>query len=468
MSPVRVDRRAAFFLIVLACGAYANLFAGTFQFDDYNVILREASAQSVSAWWASQPGIRPLLKLTYALNNTVLAHDRDTGLALFHVVNLLLHLGNALLVYFVLVRLTHDNDIVFRDQRLAAFLAAAVFALHPAQTEAVTYVSGRSTALAALFGLLSLLLWLRGVERGDRADLHLRSPLAFAVALLCKEYVVVLPLALVLAARLQTFRPRWIRWSLRASIVHWLVAAAALAAAAAVPRYRELLAASLDARGIAENLWLQAQAIGWLAGQLVRPDRLNADPALATTVTFDAASIATVAAVLLVLAAGLVALRLRPVLAFSVLWFFAWLLPTNSVLPRLDLVNDRQLYVALIGPAFGAARLLLRFTPRIVHWPLVPLIALGLAWMTHERNTVYENEVVFWADVARKSPANARAFANLGYALALECRRAEAEEALTIALRLDPALVQPAINLQRLREGDPAAACPPATATLHR
>jgi hypothetical protein len=454
VSPIRVDRRAVLLLIVAACAAYANSFAGAFQFDDFNVILREATAQSVPAWWDSQPGIRPLLKLSYALNNSVLALDRETGLGLFHLVNLLLHLGNAVLVYFVLVRLTHRADVVFRDQRLAAFLAAAVFALHPAQTEAVTYLSGRSTALAAFFALLSILLWMRGAETGDRRDLYVRSPLALAAGLLCKEYVVVVPVALLLVARLQTHQPHWLRTAARESAVHWALVLVALLAALAVPRYRELLAASLDARSVADNLVLQAQGIVWQAGQLVRFDRLNADPMLSTAVVFDAATLGAVAAVLVALAVGLVALRYRPVLAFSILWFFVWLAPTNSVLPRLDLVNDRQLYVALIGPAFGAARLLLRLTPRVVQWPLVPLIVLGLAYATHVRNQVYANEVTFWADVARKSPHNARAFSNLGHAFALECRKADAEEAFKVALALDPQLYQAAVNLTRLRAGE--------------
>ena len=83
------DRRAAFWLVAVLCAAYASSFAGGFQFDDYNVIVREAGAQSPAAWWASQPGIRPLLKLSYALNRA-----SPFGLAGFHAVNLLIHAGN--------------------------------------------------------------------------------------------------------------------------------------------------------------------------------------------------------------------------------------------------------------------------------------------------------------------------------------------------------------------------------------
>lgn len=448
MPPSRVDRSAAIVLFIAVCAAYFNSFAGDYQFDDYNVIVRDASVVSFGGWLQAQPSIRPLLKLTYTLNNV-----SGLGLYGFHVVNLLIHLAASLLVYAVLRRLTHDDDVVFRDQRLAAFLAALVFALHPAQTEAVTYLSGRSTSLAAMFALLSALLWLRGREYEDPRDLYLRSPFAFLLALLCKEYVVVLPLALLLAARLQAGRLRWLRSALRESAAHWLVLAVAVAAALAVPRYRELALASLDARDIGINLLTQAHAIAYLAGQLVRIDRLNPDPGLPVVATLDASGTVIVVAVIATLVVGLLALRRHPVLAFSILWFFLWLAPTNSFIPRLDVANDRQLYVALIGPAFGTARVLLRLLPRVLQWALVPLLVAGLAYATWQRNSVYVDEIAFWRDVAEKSPHNARAFANLGNALALACRTMEAERALSMAFELDPNATQPVINLALLRAG---------------
>jgi hypothetical protein len=448
VPPSRVDRSAALVLFFAVCAAYFSSFAGDYQFDDYNVIVNDTSVASLLGWWQAQPSIRPLLKLSYTLNNV-----SGLGLYGFHVVNLLIHLVNSLLVYAVLRRLTHDDDIVFRDQRLAAFVAALVFALHPAQTEAVTYLSGRSTSLAAMFALLSMLLWLRGREYEDKRDLYLRSPFVFLLALLCKEYVAVLPLAFLLAARLQSGRMKWLRFALRESAVHWLVLIAAVGAALAVPRYRTLALASFDARDIATNLLTQAHAVVYLAGQLVRFDRLNADPALPVVAALDASAIAVAGAVLATLVLGLLALRRYPVLGFSILWFFLWLAPTNSFIPRLDVANDRQLYLALIGPALGVARFVLRLSPRVIQWALVPVLIAGLAFATWKRNEVYVDEIAFWRNVAEQSPHNPRAFANLGHALALECRIDDAERALSVAFELDPTATQPVINLALLRAG---------------
>jgi hypothetical protein len=81
------------------------------------------------------------------------------------------------------------------------------------------------------------------------------------------------------------------------------------------------------------------------------------------------------------------------------------------------------------------------------------MLALGLALATFHRSQVYSDEVSFWRDVAEKSPHNARAFSNLGYALAMACRTDDAERTLRIAFELDPASTQPVINLTLLRAG---------------
>ena len=123
---------------------------GPFQFDDWNVIVDQPAVHSLSAWWASMPGIRPLLKLSYALNWQFLP-----GAAGFHAVNVLLHAANVGLVWRLL---TSWPGLEPR----AAFWAALIFALHPVQTEAVTYISGRSMALMALFWLGGALSWQSG------------------------------------------------------------------------------------------------------------------------------------------------------------------------------------------------------------------------------------------------------------------------------------------------------------------
>ena len=461
-------------LCVAVLAAYANALGASFQFDDWAVIVDEPRVASLSAFWASMPGIRPLLKLSYALGN-----EAGFGAVGFHAVNVAIHLGAALLVFALLRRLLRTDaapGAAWREE-LGPLAGALVFALHPAQTEAVTYVSGRSTSLAALFALASAFCWLRArAGEGGRAA-PILSPLFFALALATKEYVVVLPLALLLLDRVDLAvraRPRRRLGALRALAPHLALLAGALVLAALGDTYRRFAATSLALRGPLDNLAAQLGGLGHLARNIVFWRGLNADPALPT----PGWSWGRIAAALLLaafVALALLALKKRPRSAFAPLWFLLWLAPTNSFLARLDVVNDRQLYLPLfavaylvglatqralaragspatIGVGVAAPRVLRAAAPRVLLAAAAALI-VALGWGVHQRNLVYADEVVFWRDVAAKSPANGRAVNNLGYALALAGRAAEAEAAFRAALALDPNDVAAAVNLRLLREG---------------
>ncbi len=451
-----------------------------FQFDDYNVIVDQPAVQSLSAWWRSMPGIRPLLKLSYALNWALSPEP-----AAFRQVNIGLHGMNALMVWLLLSELARQRAL----PAIVPLLAAALFAVHPIQTEAVTYVCGRSVSLMAFFYLLSVLAWLHATRTG-RTGLKLLSVLAFLGAFLSKETAIILPAALWLVSRLTTEVPARRpaspsvpmalapRTSVRSvlSAYRWplAVAAGALVFLLALPAYRDFLSISLAQRTPLDNLALQVDAIFTLTGNLLLPARMNADPGWSTTAQWDV--LLAVRAMLLALLIGLAAwaFRQRSFAGFCVLWFFLHLAPTNSVLPRLDVVNDRQLYLAAIGAFAGFALIIWR----TAHWlgsrlrtqpalaclgPTLLAALLGATmagwagWQTVKRNQVYRDEMSFWQDVTAKSPQNARAFNNLGYAYQLAGRPQEARAAYRRALALAPSLPQARWNLEVLPlEGMPA------------
>jgi hypothetical protein len=239
-----------------------------------------------------------------------------------------------------------------------------------------------------------------------------------------------------------------------------LVAAALVAAVVFLP-YDYLLRTSLATRSPLENLVAQVPAIGWLFGQLVRWDRLNADPALAPLTTLGPGTALGAGVLVTIVVLALWNLRRRPALAFGVLWTCVWLAPTNSLLARLDLVNERQWYLAIAGPAWllglALGRVLEFAAPvRRARAAALALLVLGAALVagTLDRNRVYATEVTFWIDVLAKSPHNARAENNLGIAHAYACEPAAAAEAFARAMRLAPEDPLPAINRELLLRGE--------------
>jgi hypothetical protein len=430
-------------VLAAAVLVYLNGLPGAFQFDDYNVIVDNPAVHSWGGWLASMPGIRPLLKLSY-----VLSWSHGGGAAGFRALNLLCHALNGLLVHALAVRWAAALGPRWAAPGTIGLAAALCFVLHPANTEAVTYVSGRSVSLMSCFYLGSLLTALRGWER-DTPWLSLAaSPALFLGALLTKETAWTLPLALWLW---EATRPEagW-RRGLRRSASHWMVLLLAAPAMLAVPGYRRLLEVSLSTRTLAENLLTQIDGQWYLLSTPLLRLGMNIDPDLPVHTALNAGLALKGAALLLLLALGAVLAIRRPGLGLGVLWFFLHLLPTNAVLPRLDVANDRQLYLAMIGPSVVLASVLCAIQGRRLRLAAIAVFLLALGGATAARNLEYRSEVALWESTVRQSPQKARAWNNLGYAYQLAGETEAAGRAYQKALRLEPDHPRARANLEAL------------------
>ena len=434
--------------VLLLAGAvavvYLNSFRGVFQFDDYNVIVDSAGVHSWGAFLAGLPGgIRPLLKFTYTLNWT-----SGLGLFGFHLVNVTLHAANAVMLFFLAARIGAPSA-----SRFAALLPALLFAVHPVQTEAVTYISGRSVSLMAFFYLGSLLVYLRGRERESRLLLHAASPILFLLAVASKEVALTLPFALVLCEAARRERKGW-KEALRAQAVHWTLLCSLAVLFLAHSGYGRLLEACFDIRGAASNLLTQLHGIAYLLSRLVRPHDLNIDPDLPVFSGWAHVQLPEALLLAALLAAGFFGLSKRSPAGFGILWFFLHLVPTNSFIPRLDVANERQLYLASWGLfavlATGADLLRERWGARRIT-AVVAVLVIALGALTVSRNAVYRSEIALWEDTVRKSPGKARVWNNLGYAYDQAGRLRDAEAAYLQALAIDPGYALARGNLKGLR-----------------
>ena len=162
--------------------------------DDLTAILALIQQQGLSAVWFSSEAFNywPMTWSSYWIEHQLLGNDPATGLpdpASYHVVNVLLHAAASLLLWRVLLRLEIPG----------AWLAAAVFAVHPVNVESVAWITQRKNVLAMVFYLLALCQFLE-FERSNRPLRLVAAVAAFLLAMLSKGAVVALPLVLLLLA----------------------------------------------------------------------------------------------------------------------------------------------------------------------------------------------------------------------------------------------------------------------------
>ena len=438
--------RAFGWLLLAACLAYANALGTPFQFDDYKVIVHFPGVQGWDAWREGLAhGIRPLLKASYTLDWTL-----GLGATGFHLTNLFIHLLNGWLVY----RLTQHYCARHTEwpAELPLFVAL-LFVLHPAHSEAVSYLSGRSASLMTMFYLLGLLAYTRGRKQASALHLHLLTPLCFAAALLCKETAVTFPFALLLWERFALdARPD----KLRAQGATWAVLLIAALLFLFSEVFQSHMARSAQFNTLGGNLATQANGMLWLLGQWLLPLWLNIDPDLPLYRNASEAPLALLGALALAVAAWRLR-QPRPWLAFALGWALLQLLPLYVLLPRLDIANERQLY--LVGWPLAMAlciELSAHLNTRAARTGMMALL-LGAGLLTVQRNIDYRSEIALWQTTAQLSPNKARVHNNLGYAWLLAGRNDEARREFQRTLQLDPHHTEAAGNLRRLENTTPGA-----------
>lgn len=445
---IAASNRQIICLMILTAVVYANAFSGSFQFDDFSAISENPHLGS----WRTFVGhldhmVRPVLYATFLADRTLFGGN-ETG---YHILNWLLHLGCGILMYLVL---THG---VTEQERHVPFWTAAFFLVHPLQTETVTYISGRATGLMAFFYLSAFALYLKATEPrvdGPTQRLYLIAALVlFALALGSKETAVTFPLALLLWD--MTIR-RLTGAALRRSFMFrhapfWLLL---LAVAAAWifwhPRYLALARFSLEIRPLTENLLSEVHALSYSLRLLFSPWEQNFDHDLPVFHSVFQWPLPLDLVILGGLAtAALLTLRRVPLFSFGIGWFFLQLIPT-SIIPRNDLLSERNLYLASIGLLLAIVISASHLARRPVGVPPLPKIArigtAALAWllistlalMTIQRNGLYRDPVLLWSDAIEKSPRKARPHNNLGHAYALRGDWDNAIEEFRTAARLDP------------------------------
>jgi protein O-mannosyl-transferase len=433
-APVVEKRKAAYwpyglgFAIALAAAfeVYGPSLNGPFLFDDQYLPFNQPGFlfDSLRAWTA---GVRPLLMLTYWVNYQL------SGLQTFsyHAFNVLFHAVVSVLVFFVVRKILEFAQTERARRDVLAAFAAALFLLHPANSESVGYVASRSEDLSVLFflGAFALFLYRRSAEiTWTRAALVL---VVFGAAVLSKEHTVVFPGLLLLTDYFWNppFSFAGIRrnWKLYLPVT----IAAMLAAAGLVRLLRNAPSAGFRVKDFkwyqyffteCRAFWLYIRLFLFPAGL-----RIDYDYPVSHTILEHGAVVGLIA-ILLAAGAAFYYRRRYPLASYGFFAFVLLMSPTSSFVPIADPVAERRLYLSMIGLLLIMTEFLRRVDVRQSKWMAAlagVLLIAGIA--TYNRNFVWSDKVALWEDTVAKSPGKSRVEFHLAQAY---YERGECDKAL--------------------------------------
>jgi len=435
-----------------ACTAYITSFFGTFHFDDFGNVADYGPSSSWSLWWHSvATGRRALLKLTYVMN-----WQSGAGLAGFHCVNLAVHCGVVVLVYYLAVLAKNSKTISAPKGAAfdwgAPFLAAVLFAVHPIHSEAVTYISGRSSSLMALFYCAALICYVVGTRTRSRAYLWFYSPLLFVAACLVKETAITFPLAILVWER--CFGQASLKTVLKQQWVHWLVLGVFSMAALAHPAYFALLATTAGSHGFLASIHANTMGLVELVSKLVMVNQLSIDPDPLLLGYSLVGAWAECSVVVALVAAAMVYAKKLPRVSFACGWVMLQIFVVYSVFSRSAVLNERHMYLADAGLflVFGAGLedAYQKFLPHKTRKIVIAVIIGICIILTNVRSLDYRSSIALWESTVKVSPKNSRAWNNLGLAFERKHLFYDAKNAYLKAIAVDSANGVAAINLQRV------------------
>lgn len=409
---------------------------------------------------------QPLSWLTLGLDYVIWGMN-PTG---YHLTNLLLHVANALLMYWLalrLLRLGTAHESSDTTLRLGAACAALVFSLHPLRVESVAWITERRDVLSGFFFLGTILAYLRFNEfRTDRRRWYALSLASYACSLLSKATGVSLPILLVVLDLYPLRRATVLGENSRAMWRPLLIekvpyAALALTAAVVAPIAQATAGAlvPLQSRGIPVRLLQATYGVGFYIWKTLIP--VNLSPFYRFPSNSDLLwRGALVSGCAVVVISGITMRTLRRYPALLAVWFsyLVMLLPVLGLIPAGDqIAADRYTYLPCLALALAAGAGFAHINARVgAGGRRMMLLISGGAFMalsalTWKQIGAWRTSTSLWSHTLSIDPDSYLAHTNLGIALEENGSRDEAASHYTKAIENNPSYARAYENFGNLR-----------------
>jgi hypothetical protein len=351
----------------VALFAYSNTFSVPFQFDDRPNIIDNPNVQLKAFTWDQ---LERLITSTYGVSIRVFSYFTLAlnyyfgGFEVFgyHLVNFLVHVAAGILLYwFVLLTLNLPSlkekygSISYR----AALFTGLIFISHPVQTQSVTYIVQRMTSMAAMFYLLSLVLYIKGrISTGNRRLFYYGGMvLSYLLGVFTKENAAILPVFIALYEfyffQKLDLTPKGKKVLI--TLLAGLLLLGIFGFAIWGQRYIDVTREGYQYRTftMSERVLTQARVVLYYVSLLIypHPSRLNLDYdfPVSRTILDPPTTLISILIIFGLIGYSIWTARKRPVLSFFILWYFGNLVIESSIFP-LEMVFEHRLYLPAVGP----------------------------------------------------------------------------------------------------------------------
>ncbi len=424
------DLLAIGLIVILGLIIYSNAFNCSFHLDDGLSIVDNASIRDLSnidRIWSAGP-TRFTTYYTFALNY----HFGALDVWGYHLVNLIIHLVNACLIYFLTMLLFSSSALkdkeIAKNKKWIALFTALLFVSHPLATQSVTYIVQRIASLVTMFYLFSLVLYIKArvsAQRGIVNYLLFGGAIVFAgLAMLTKENAFTLPMAVLLVEvcflNKKQFAIDFKDYRVIALVIAFIGTMIIIPLNFSFNIFQTIPPELGNTYSVTplNYLFTQFSVIVKYIQLLILPVNLNLDYDFPISNSlFELRTIGSLLLLIGIAVVGMLSFKKNRIFTFGIFWFFLTLAVESSIIPLSDLIFEHRTYL----PSYGFF-LILSTGVFVLFWKKSKYLVLGLltliiginAVLAHQRNEVWLNDLTLWTDITKKSPNKARPFGTLG------------------------------------------------------
>ncbi|MCA9407155.1 MAG: tetratricopeptide repeat protein [Candidatus Omnitrophica bacterium] len=431
--------------IVVVFLIYSHILHSPFQFDDVWFIVDNYTIRDIKNLPLIWEGVlayptRFITFFTFALNY----HFHQLDVFGYHLTNVLIHLLNGGLVYWLVQQLCAATvTLKNKKEEGVALVSALIFLVHPVQTQAVTFITQRFACLAALFYLLSLCFYIKGRSLSSK-NIHyfVGAGLAAFLGMLSKEMTLTLPLMILLIEycffkpqKFKRFKSQYlfllIGFGLIVPYFYSFKLSAVFAPKLSLSHLGDQLTPYTYALTQVRVLVTYLRLLFWPVNQ-----NLDYDYPMSTTWA-DVQVIGSMLILITLLLAGFKIKEKEPLISFGIFWFFLTL--SINFLPRQNVIAEHNLYLPSVGFALAVSAGVFTWTTKKQNLQIVLTgLILLLGMTTIKRNFIWQTEVKLWEDTVKKSPGKYTVYQNLAQAYINADELDRAQITLAKALQINP------------------------------